>query len=80
MNKQTRRFTFYGLLTLILGITADLNLNELLTKTFSWITLVYLICGVISTGYFYFLVMDTLNEDDESSITLSIKDNKEETE
>jgi hypothetical protein len=74
MNKQTRRFTFYGLLTLILGITADLNLNALLTKTFSWITLVYLICGVISTGYFYFLVMETLNEDDETSVSINLKD------
>jgi hypothetical protein len=74
MNKQTRRFTFYGLLTLILGITADLNLNELLTKTFSWITLIYLICGVISTAYFYFLVMDTLNEDDETSVSINLKD------
>lgn len=74
MNKQTRRFTFYGLLTLILGITADLNLNALLTKTFSWITLIYFICGVISTGYFYFLVMDTLYEDDEISVSINLKD------
>lgn len=63
MNKQTRKFTFYGILTIIVGIATDLNLSELLTKSFNWITLMYFISGIVFTTYFYLQVMETLNED-----------------
>jgi hypothetical protein len=65
MNKQTIRFIFYTLIILMMGICADVTLTQLITKNFSWITLLSFITNITFTTYLYFQVMNALNENDD---------------